>query len=108
VVAEFADAFPLSVPAETVALEVDGTRLTLVLATHYDLEVGRVVTFEGSKPLLVAKAPGLDPNLVALTEGVLVAMGAPGAWDTLCASQSRMAMSHRRSLWPWRLDDSRL
>jgi hypothetical protein len=31
------------------------------------------------------------------------AMRAPGAWKTLCASQSFI---HSRSLWPWRLDDS--
>jgi hypothetical protein len=33
-------------------------------------------------------------------------MGAPGAWKTLCASQSLMAFYHHRSLWPWRLDES--
>lgn len=30
------------------------------------------------------------------------AVGGPGAWKTLCASESFIA--GRRSLWPWRLD----
>jgi hypothetical protein len=54
------------VEPSVMALDVDGPRLTLVLATRYDLEVGRVVTFEGSKSSIVANAPGLDPDLVAL------------------------------------------
>jgi hypothetical protein len=61
------------------ALDVDGQRLTLVLGTRYDLEVGRVVTFEGRKSPLIAKAPGLDPDLVALSEGVLVVQVGPHA-----------------------------
>jgi len=66
----------------------------LVLASRYDLEVGRVVTFEGSKPLLVAKAPGLDPDLAALVEGVLVVQtgphpGAPGRVKTASAGEEK-------------------
>jgi hypothetical protein len=81
------------------ALDVDGPRLTLVLATRYDLELGRVVTFEGSKPPLVAKAPGLDPDLVALMEGVLVVQtgphhGAPGRIEPAIDSKEKALLGY--------------
>jgi hypothetical protein len=81
------------------ALDVAGPRLTLVLATRYDLEMGRVVTFEGSKLSLVAKAPGLDPDLVALMEGILVVQtgsqpGAPGRIEPATGSEEKAILGY--------------
>ena len=54
------------------ALEVDARNLTLVLGSHDDLEVGRVVTFDDRRVPVIRRAPALDPDLVALMEGVLI------------------------------------
>jgi hypothetical protein len=54
------------------ALEADGPRLTLVLASVNDQRPGRVVAFDGSRLASVQRAPRLDPDLVALMGGVLV------------------------------------
>ena len=55
-----------------VALDVDGPRITLVLASYDDHERGRVVTYDDKGGSIVARAPQIDPNLVGLMAGVLV------------------------------------
>ena len=58
--------------SDLIALEVAGQRLTLVVGSHDDRETGRIVVFEGTRLIFASKAPGLDPDLVALMENVLV------------------------------------
>jgi hypothetical protein len=62
---------PASAPP-VLALEADGPRLTLVLASVNDQSPGHVVAFDGSRLASVQRAPRLDPDLVALMDGVLV------------------------------------
>jgi len=46
--------------------------LVVVLGSHDELQPGRIVIFDSQKVPTVAVAPGADPDLVALTEGILV------------------------------------
>jgi hypothetical protein len=76
------------------ALDVDSQRLTLVLASRDDLEVGRVVTFDGRRSPVIGRAPGLDPDLVALMDGILVVqrgfhLGASSGMQTAAGNQQK-------------------
>ena len=59
------------------ALDVHGARVTAVISSRHPREVGRVVTFNGQDPPIISKAPGIDPDLVGLSQGVLVAQEGP-------------------------------
>jgi hypothetical protein len=61
-----------SLAPKLIALEVAGERLTLAVGSRDDRKTGRIVTFEGTKIVSASKAPGLDPDLIAMTGNVLV------------------------------------
>ena len=66
-----------------IALDVAGSRVTFVLGSRDDRETGRIVTFDGQRPISASRSPALDPDLLALTSDVLVVqeqvhLGLPG------------------------------
>ena len=54
------------------ALDFVRNRLVVVLGSHDEMQPGRIVIFNSQKSPTVAVAPGADPDLVALAEGILV------------------------------------
>ncbi len=65
------------------AMDVAGSRVTFVIGSHDDRETGRVVSFDGRQLISVSRSPVLDPDLLALSRGILVVqeevdLGPPG------------------------------